>query len=79
MKIATLRISISREDDGRWIGDCTALPGALAYGKDAGEAWRGAVVLALRVLADRIDQSEAIPESVGNLFPAYLNADLLSK
>lgn len=53
------RIEIEREDDGRWIAEVVELPGVLAYGRDAEEAVAHAQALALRVLADRLEQGEA--------------------
>ncbi len=49
---------MEREDDGRWIAEIPALPGVMAYGGDQGEAMRRAEVLALRVLADRLEHGE---------------------
>jgi predicted RNase H-like HicB family nuclease len=60
---AMLKIEIEREEDGRWIGEVPALPGVLAYGKTAAEARTRAIALALRVIADRIDNGE--PQRVG--------------
>ena len=62
-------VEIEREDDGRWIADVVALPGVLAYGVTREEALARAEVLALRVLADRLEHGEAIPEVTG-LFEA---------
>jgi predicted RNase H-like HicB family nuclease len=41
-----LRIGIEQEDDGRWIGEVTALPGVLAYGNTGVEARSKAAALA---------------------------------
>lgn len=46
------------EDDGRWIADITELPGVMAYGASQEEAKAAAEALALRVLADSIEQSK---------------------
>jgi predicted RNase H-like HicB family nuclease len=62
-------IELERETDGRWIAEVLALPGVLAYGVTREEALAKAEVLALRVLADRLEHGEAIPE-VTNLFEA---------
>jgi len=62
-------VEMERETDGRWIAEVVALPGVLAYGADRGEALAKAEVLALRVLADRLEHGEAIPEITG-LFDA---------
>lgn len=46
------------EDDGRWIAEVTALPGALAYGTTREEAVANATATALRIIADRIEHAE---------------------
>jgi len=55
-------VEIDREDDGRWIGEVTDLPGVLAYGRSRDEAVAKAKALAFRVLADRLEHGENIPE-----------------
>ena len=62
-----LRIEFEREEDGRWIAEIEALPGAMAYGATREEARGKVEALALRTLADRIEHGEQIPE-VGDLF-----------
>jgi len=62
-------VELEREDDGRWIAEVVALPGVLAYGTTREEALAKAEVLALRVLADRLEHGETIPEVTG-LFEA---------
>lgn len=57
-----LTIEIEREEDGRWIADVVALPGVLAYGTSREEAVAKAEALALRVLADRLDHGELVPD-----------------
>ena len=52
------------EADGRWIAEVPELPGVLAYGTTADEAMAKAEVLALRVLADRLENKEAKPQSI---------------
>jgi len=54
-----LRIEIGREDDGRWIAEVPQLPGVLAYGVTADEVSARAQILALRVLAERLEHGEA--------------------
>ena len=54
-----LHIEIDREDDGRWIAEVPELPGVLAYGTTADEAAARAEALALRVLAERLEQGES--------------------
>lgn len=58
-------VEIEREIDGRWIGEVTALPGVLAYGVSRDEAVAKAKALAFRVLADRLEHGEDIPEIDG--------------
>jgi predicted RNase H-like HicB family nuclease len=57
-----MKIEIEREEDGRWIAEIPELPGVMAYGNKRSEAIAGAQVLALRVLADRLEHGEEIPE-----------------
>jgi predicted RNase H-like HicB family nuclease len=57
-----MRIEIEREDDGRWIAEVPDLPGVMAYGKTRKEALTKVQSLALRVIADRLDHGEGIPE-----------------
>ena len=58
-------VEIEREDDGRWISEVTDLPGVLAYGSSREEAVAKAKALAFRVLADRLEHGEDIPELEG--------------
>jgi predicted RNase H-like HicB family nuclease len=58
-------VDIERENDGRWIGEVSELPGVLAYGSSREEAVAKAKALAFRVLADRLDRGEEIPEIHG--------------
>jgi predicted RNase H-like HicB family nuclease len=55
-------IEIDREDDGRWIAEVPDLPGVMAYGQSREEAVARAKALALRVMADRLEHGEEIPE-----------------
>ena len=55
-----LSIQIEQEDDGRWLGEVMELPGVLAYGQTRAEAVARVQVLALRVLADQNEHSEAL-------------------
>jgi predicted RNase H-like HicB family nuclease len=65
-----LKIEVEREEDGRWLAEVQALPGVLVYGDTEAEASAHAVSLALRVLADRIDNGEPLPEEAQKLFAA---------
>jgi predicted RNase H-like HicB family nuclease len=62
-----LTIEIEQEEDGRWLADVTDLPGVLAYGQTKEEAIARVQALALRVLADRLEHGEPLPE-VAQLF-----------
>jgi predicted RNase H-like HicB family nuclease len=54
-------IEVEQEDDGRWLTEIPALPGVLAYGQTRDEAIARAQILALRVLADRLEHGESVP------------------
>ncbi len=62
-----LTIEIEREDDGRWIAEVPDLPGVLTYGQTRQEAIERAQALSLRVLADRLEHGEPVPE-MGQVF-----------
>ena len=57
-----MNVEIEREEDGRWIADVPDLPGVMAYGQTREDAISRVQALALRVLADRLDHGETIPE-----------------
>jgi len=57
-----MRIEVEQETDGRWIAEIADLSGVMAYGATREEAIRKAKALALRVLADRLEHGEQIPE-----------------
>jgi len=59
------RVEVEREDDGRWIAEVVELPGVLAYGQSRDEAIELAKALSLRVLADRLEHGEQVPEMGG--------------
>lgn len=63
-------LECEREDDGRWLAEVAQLPGVLAYGASANEAMAKAEVLALRVLAERLEHGEARPLSISISLPA---------
>lgn len=56
--MAQLAIVLEQEEDGRWIAEIEALPGALAYGATSEEARAKVEALALRILADRREHGE---------------------
>jgi len=57
-----MRIEIDIETDGRWIAEIEDLPGVMAYGNTRLEAIEKVEALALRVMADRLEHGEKIPE-----------------
>ncbi len=63
-------LEIEREEDGRWLAEVPQLAGVLAYGTTASEALSKAEVLALRVLAERIEHGEAEPVAINFVLPA---------
>ncbi len=64
-----LRIDVEQENDGRWIAEIPILPGVLAYGDSREDAISKVEALALRALADRLENGEEVP-SLGALFAA---------
>jgi len=65
-----LRVEFDRETDGRWIAEVPELPGVLAYGKSRAEALAAVEALALRVIADRIENGELEPVPSSLMFEA---------
>ncbi|MGD9508925.1 MAG: type II toxin-antitoxin system HicB family antitoxin [Geminicoccaceae bacterium] len=58
-------MEVEQEEDGRWLAEVPELPGVLAYGASPDEAKAKATVLALRVLAERIEHGEPVPVLTG--------------
>jgi predicted RNase H-like HicB family nuclease len=63
-----LSIELEQEDDGRWLAEMPDLPGVLAYGPTREAAAAAARALALRVMADRMEHGEDVPDIVVDLF-----------
>ena len=59
-----MQIEIEQEEDGRWLTEIPDLPGVMAYGQTQAEAVAKVKALALRVMADRLEHGEVIPELV---------------
>jgi predicted RNase H-like HicB family nuclease len=57
-------IIFDREQDGRWIAEIESLPGVLAYGASQLEAQSKVEALALRVIADQIEENQTAPNLV---------------
>lgn len=64
-----IRVETEQEVDGRWLAECVDLAGALAYGATKAEAVAKAQALALRVLSERLEHGEDVPDLNG-LFAA---------
>jgi len=64
MRHIVCRVEAEVETDGRWVAEIPDLPGVLAYGSTEKEAVASAQVLALRVLADRIEEQKEPAENV---------------
>lgn len=62
VEVESMKIEIEREDDGRWIAEVPDLPGVMVYGATRQDALSKVEALALRVIADRLDHGETIPE-----------------
>ena len=64
-----LRIQVEQESNGRWIAEIPLLPGAMVYGDTREGAVAKVEALALRILADRLENGEEVP-ALGGLFAA---------
>lgn len=62
-------IEQEQESDGRWLAEVIELPGVLAYGATALEAVSKAEVLALRVIAERLEHNESRPLPINISLP----------
>jgi predicted RNase H-like HicB family nuclease len=62
-----LTIEVEQEEDGRWLAEVPELPGVLTYGHTRQEAIDRVQALSLRVLADRLDHGEPVPQ-MGSVF-----------
>lgn len=56
------KVEVEQETDGRWIAEVPELPGVLAYGTSREEAVTRAQASALRVLAERLEHGESLPQ-----------------
>jgi predicted RNase H-like HicB family nuclease len=62
-------IEQEQESDGRWLAEVLELPSVLAYGASSMEAVSKAEVLALRVIAERLEHNETEPLSINIPIP----------
>lgn len=56
--------------DGRWIAEVPELPAVVSYGDSAADAMSKAEILALRVIADRLENGESEPLDISLSLPA---------
>ncbi len=63
-------VEVEQEEDGRWIAEIRELSGVMKYGKSRDEAVAQAEVLALRVVAERIEHGEHPVEPIEIIFAA---------
>lgn len=57
-----MRVDVEQEQDGRWLAEVSALPGAMAYGGTKQEAVARVEALVLRILADKVEHGEEAPQ-----------------
>ncbi len=62
-----LAIELEQEEDGRWIAEIDELDGVLVYGETKEDAIRNVKTLALRVIADRLENGESLPQQFESL------------
>ena len=62
-------IECEEEVDGRWIAEVAQLPGVLCCGRTADDPMAKAEVLALRAMADRLEQNESRPVEINISLP----------
>ena len=53
-----LHVEYEQEEDGRWIAEIPELPGVMCYGTSRNDAAAKVEALALRAIADRLDEGE---------------------
>jgi predicted RNase H-like HicB family nuclease len=66
----TFGIATEQEADGRWLAEVSVLPGVMTYGTTQTDAIAKVQALALRVLAERLENGEAVPEFLNVSFQA---------
>jgi predicted RNase H-like HicB family nuclease len=66
----TFSIEIEQEEDGRWLAEVPALAGVMCYGASRDEAVARVQALALRVIAERLENQEAPAELLEVSFQA---------
>jgi len=67
VSLRSLAVEFAREEDGRWIAEITKLPGVMAYGATKREALQHVYAIALRTIADDVEQGSFFAQ-VSHLF-----------
>jgi predicted RNase H-like HicB family nuclease len=62
-------LECEEEVDGRWLAEVPQLPGVFSYGQSAEDAMSKAEVLALRVIAERLEHGESKPIAISISLP----------
>ncbi len=62
-------LECEQEVDGRWIAEVPELPGVLSFGDSAADAMAKAEILALRVIADRLENGDSEPVGISLSLP----------
>jgi len=62
-------LECEQEVDGRWIAEVPELPGVVSYGDSAADAMSKAEILALRVIADRLENGDSEPMNISLSLP----------
>ena len=65
-----LTLETEQESDGRWLAEVPEIAGAMAYGPTRAAAMAKAEALALRALAERLENDEASPMTIQLKFAA---------
>lgn len=63
-------LELEQEVDGRWLAEIPELPGVMAYGTTPAQAGAKAKALALRVLAERMEEESSLPGISNIVFTA---------
>ena len=58
-------IETEQETDGRWIAEVPDLPGVMVYSEDRDSAIARAKAMALRIIAERLENGEEVPDLEG--------------
>ena len=54
-------LEFEQEEDGRWLAEIPALPGVMCYGVTRQDAGNKVLALAMRWVADKLENGEFVP------------------